>query len=84
MPRSGAPGRIRTAARWIASAAGKVLSPHKASLLRLTDIPLTVAGAGCIDAAAFAGNLIAGLVVTGITLILIEHAIADDDEPGRM
>jgi len=72
---------MRTAARWIASAAAKAVSPHKASLVRLTEIPLTVMGAGCIDAAAFVGNLIAGLVVTGITLVLLEHVIADDDEP---
>jgi len=68
---------------WAVSAIGKALSPHKASLARLAEIPLTVAGAGCIDAAAFCGNLIAGLVVTGISLVLLEHMIADDDEPGR-
>jgi hypothetical protein len=63
-----------------AAAAGRVLTPHRASLRRLADIPLTVAGLGCIDAAAFTGNEIAGLVVTGFSLILTEHLIADDDD----
>lgn len=84
MPRLGTSGRLRTARRWVTAAAAKALSPHKASLVRLTEIPLTVMGAGCIDAAAFVGNTIAGLVVTGISLIIVEHLIADDDEPGRM
>jgi hypothetical protein len=64
----------------LAAAAGKILSPHRASLAVLLSIPLTLAGAGCIDAAAFAGNTIAGLVVTGISLMWLESVIAADDE----
>jgi hypothetical protein len=45
---------------------------------RVAEIPLTVAGLGCIDAAAFVGNTIAGLVVTGLSLIGLEYAIADE------
>ena len=52
--------------------------PARAPLANLASIPLHVAGLGCIDAAAFAGNTIAGLVVTGISLIWLEHVIADE------
>lgn len=83
LSRTGAQGVFRTARNWAVSAIRKALSPHRASLIRLAEMPLTVMGAGCIDAAAFAGDLIAGLVITGISLILVEHMIADEDEPGR-
>lgn len=49
-------------------------------LANLLSIPLTVAGIGCIDAACFAGNLIAGLAVTGVSLIVLEHLIADEGQ----
>lgn len=52
---------------------------HASATSNLLSIPLTVAGFGCIDAAAFVGNLIAGLVVTGVSLVVLEHLIADED-----
>jgi hypothetical protein len=54
------------------------LTQHKASLKKLTEMPLTVVGAGCIDFAAFHLGNGWGFLVTGLSLILIEHLIADE------
>jgi hypothetical protein len=56
----------------------RLAKPVRAPLVNLASIPLHVAGLGCIDAAAFTGNVIAGLVVTGLSLIWLEHVIADE------
>lgn len=56
----------------------RVFSPHRASLVKLADIPLTVAGAGCVAAGVFLASTIAGLVILGGVLILLEYLIADD------
>ena len=53
-------------------------APHKASLARLWDIPLTVMGAGCMDFAAFHLAHGWGWLVTGVSLVLVEHLIADE------
>lgn len=58
--------------------ARRIASPHRAALANLASIPLTVAGIGCVDAGVFVANTIAGLLVTGVSLILLEHAIADE------
>lgn len=62
------------------SAAARLIAPHTASLTNLRDIPLTVAGTGSIDFAAFHLAHGWGWLVTGISLILLEHIIADDEE----
>ena len=70
----------RTAA---ASGLRRLITPHRAALRNLADIPLTVLGASSID---FAGFHIAhgwGWLVTGVSLVIIEHLIADADEPGQ-
>lgn len=67
--------------RWLddaAVAASRWLSPAKPVARNLASVPLFVAGLGCIDAACFVGNLIAGLAVTGVSLIVLESAIADE------
>lgn len=81
-----APGRFarwRTAAglraRRAAAAVRAAAAPVRAPLVNMAQIPLTVAGLGCVDAAAFVGNEIAGLVVTGLSLIGLEFLIADED-----
>ncbi len=61
-----------------ATAARRLLTPHKAALRNLAGIPLTVLGAGSID---FAGFHIAhgwGWLVTGVSLVVLEHLIADE------
>ena len=54
------------------------ISPHRAALANLRAIPLTVMGAGCADYAAFHLPHGWGWLVTGISLVLIEHIIADE------
>lgn len=61
------------------SSALKVFSPHKASVAKLAEIPLTVAGVGCIAAGVFLASAIAGFIVLGGALILLEYLIADED-----
>lgn len=56
----------------------KAITPHKAALGNLAHMPLTVAGAGCIDFAAFHLAHGWGWLVTGISLVLLEQAIADE------
>lgn len=60
------------------SAAVKAITPHKAALGNLASIPLTVLGAASIDYAAFHLAHGWGWLVTGISLVLLEHAIADE------
>ena len=61
-----------------------VFAPHKASLARLADIPLTVAGGACFDFAAFHWAHSWGWLVTGLSLVVLEHLIADDDSTGAI
>lgn len=63
-------------------AAAVALAPHRASLRRLADMPLAVAGTGCIDFAAFHVTHALGWLVLGASLWVVEHLIADDDGPG--
>ena len=78
------PARRRTRASAAAlgsrvSALGaRLLAPHKAALRNLAGIPLTVAAAGCVDAAGFVHSVFAGLIVTAASLVYIEHVIADE------
>lgn len=67
----------------IKAAASAVVRPHKASLVRLTEMPLAVLGTGCVDFAAFHWHVL-GWLVTGVSLWVVESLIADDDETGRM
>ena len=60
-----------------ARAAGLV-RPVRAPLANLASMPLHVAGLACMDVSAFAGSPIAGWAVTGLSLIWLEHVIADE------
>ena len=51
---------------------------HKASVKRLSEIPLTVTGIAFIDFAAFHVAHGLGWLVTGISLLILEHLIADE------
>ena len=57
-----------------------VVAPHRASLARLWDIPLTVLGTAGIDFASFHVNHGVGFLVTGLSLLVIEHMISDSDD----
>lgn len=70
-------GAITGAATSVVSAA---LTPHKASLRRLTEMPLSVIGTGGIDFAAFHVNHGVGWLVLGVSLWVVEHLIADVED----
>lgn len=71
-------GAARSVLRAVKAAAVKVASPHRAALANLKDMPLTLAGAACVDFAAFHYIHMIGWVVTGVSLVVLEHAIADE------
>lgn len=74
-------GTRQRGSRFVATVAGlakRAVTPHKAALANLKAIPLTVAGAGCVDFSAFHLAHGWGWLVTGISLVLLEHIIADD------
>lgn len=56
----------------------RVTAPRSASLTNLRKMPLTVAGLGCVDVGVFTASTVAGWIVTGLTLILLEYMIADE------
>lgn len=83
-----APRTGRTRAVWaavartgraVAAVAGALVSPHKAAVARLVEIPLTVVGVGCVDTAAWTVAAGLGWLVTGVSLFLLEHLIADPE-----
>lgn len=45
----------------------------------LASMPLTLGGFGCIDAGVFMINMIAGVIVTGVLLLVLEHIAADSE-----
>jgi hypothetical protein len=69
---------VRTRLHGLAAAVRRQLSPARPVLANLAGIPLTVAGLGCLDAAAFWWSTAAGLAVACPVLIWLEHLIADE------
>lgn len=59
-------------------AAGAAVTPHKAALSNLASMPLTLAGVACLDFAAFHYVHMIGWAVTGLSLVVLEHLIADE------
>ncbi len=57
-----------------------ILSPARPALANLISIPLTVAGIGFIDTGVFLASAIAGWIVTGVSLLVLEHMIADETD----
>jgi hypothetical protein len=76
------PARVRSWLHhgWSKTRSGASRSAHAARpvLLNVLSIPLTIAGVGCIDAGVFMANTIAGMIFTGVSLIVLEHLIADE------
>ena len=54
------------------------MKPHRAALANLLHMPLTVAGVACADFAAFHYIHMIGWAVTAVSLIVLEHLIADE------
>jgi len=78
-----APAVLRGKAKPSAAHRGmaKVLSwlrPGRAALASVASVPLTTIGLACIDYGVFLASQVAGFIVTGISLILLEHVIADE------
>jgi len=85
IPRTHGSGFGQRLSQWSAGIASasvrtgrKVIEPHRAALRNLASIPLTVLGAGCVDVGIFTANSVAGWICTGLSLILVEHVIADE------
>lgn len=77
--RSGKLGaRARTVGRWVARQAVAVARPHRGAVENLKRMPLFLVGLGSIDFAAFHVAHGWGWLVTGISLIIAEHAAADE------
>jgi hypothetical protein len=67
--------------RWLDDAAvvaARWLSPAKPAWKNLASVPLFVAGLGCADFAAFHLAHGWGWLATGVSLIVLENAIADE------
>lgn len=71
-------GAARSVLRVAKAAVVKAATPHRAALANLKAIPLTVLGAVCVDFAAFHYIHMIGWVVTGVSLVVLEHLIADE------
>lgn len=70
--------RLRPLSRKMARAAARMLAPARPVAANIAQVPLHVAGLGCIDFAAFHLAHGWGWLVTGISLIWLEHVIADE------
>lgn len=71
-------GAARSVVRVVKSAVVKAATPHRAALANLKDIPLTVLGIASVDFAAFHYIHMIGWLVTGVSLVVLEHLIADE------
>jgi hypothetical protein len=69
----------QAAASAIFSAGRYVVAPHRASLKRLTEIPLTVLSFSAGDFAAFHVAHGWGWLAIGVSLFVLEHIIADPE-----
>lgn len=58
----------------------RLVKPKSASLANLRKMPFSVAGLGCIDVGVFTASTVAGWIVTGLGLMVLEFMIADEDE----
>lgn len=56
----------------------RLASPRSASVANLRKMPFTVAGFSCIDTGVFTASTVAGWIVTGLSLIVLEYMIADE------
>jgi hypothetical protein len=81
-PRTDRPRRLRAAAitLWgaITALAIAAATPHRAAIANLAHMPLTVVGFGCADYAAWHLGGGWGWLAIAISLILLEHLVADE------
>lgn len=80
------PNRIVAGLRWARSGVeatltmvtAVLLTPNRAALRRLGEMPLTVAAVGLVDTAAWQAPHWVGWLITGLSLVFVEHLISDD------
>lgn len=77
-PRARWPSRVRSRARSATRAAARILAPARPAAANLAAMPLHVAGLASIDFAAFHLAHGWGWLVTGASLMWLEHVIADE------
>ncbi len=70
--------RVRPLARAATRVAARLLTPARPVAANLAAVPLHVAGLASIDFAAFHLTHGWGWLVTGVSLIWLEHVIADE------
>ncbi|HYS41937.1 MAG TPA: hypothetical protein VEO01_40485 [Pseudonocardiaceae bacterium] len=79
------PGRLARWTRALANTtktiAAAAVTPHRAALSRVRDMPLSLTGTALIDWASFHVNTGVGLLATGLSLWLVEHLLSDNDDP---
>ena len=71
-------GRLKRAGMAVAFLAQRAVKPHRLALAKLAEMPLFLLGASGVDFAAFHLNHGVGWLVTGLSLILVEHMAADE------
>lgn len=70
--------RLRQRAKQAASKALGLLRPARPVAVNLLASPLTVAGLACADIGVFTASVTAGWIITGLSLFVLEHVIADE------
>lgn len=65
--------------RRLAAAADRFVRAGRPAAVNLAKLPLTAAGLACMDFAAFHLAHGWGWLVTGVSLVVLEHLIADED-----
>ena len=70
--------RARARLRPLSRAAARMVKPVRPAAANLASVPLTVTGLGCVDFAAFHLAHGWGWLVTGVSLMWLEHVIADE------
>lgn len=69
---------LKTLVNGVKNTTAAVFRPHRASLRRLTEMPLTVAAVPLADFAAFHVGHGWGFLATAVSLVITEHLIADE------
>ena len=73
------PADLRRTARRLLARLERLIRPAKAPLRNLAAIPLTALGVLAFDAGVFQWSARVGWMVTGLSLIILEHVIADEE-----
>jgi hypothetical protein len=70
--------RARPRLQALSRSIARMVKPARPAIANVASMPLHVAGLGCIDFAAFHWAHSWGWLVTGVSLMWLEHVIADE------